>query len=355
MTILVTGGAGFIGTNFILDWIASTEEAIVNLDKLTYAGNLGNLRSIAGNSQHVFIHGDITDRNMVTELLEEHRPRALINFAAETHVDRSIHGPGEFIQTNIVGTYTLLAAALDYWQSMSDTEADRFRFINVSTDEVFGSLPDDAPPCEEDAPYAPNSPYSASKASADHLARSYFHTYGLPVVTTSCTNNYGPYQFPEKLIPLMIANAVEYRPLPVYGDGKNIRDWLYVTDHCSALRKVLNDGRAGEVYNIAGNCEITNLDVVGTICTELDKLLPGDREKQRQELIEFVPDRPGHDRRYALSTRKIESELDWRPTETFATGIRKTIEWYLQNRNWLDDVMSGQYRQWIDLNYAERA
>ena len=355
MTLLVTGGAGFIGTNFILEWIAHCEEPIVNLDKLTYAGNLGNLRSIADSPQHTFVHGDIADAELVTALLREHRPRALINIAAETHVDRSIHGPGDFIDTNIVGTYTLLAAALEFWQSLSGGEKDQFRFINVSTDEVFGSLPDDAPPCNEDAPYAPNSPYSASKASADHLVRSYFHTYGLPVITTNCTNNYGPYQFPEKLIPLMTANAVAGKPLPIYGDGKNIRDWLYVTDHCTALRRVLADGRPGEVYNVAGNCEVSNLDVVGAICVELDELRPNDGGTPREELIEFVPDRPGHDRRYALSTRKIEAELGWHPTETFATGIRKTVGWYLENQDWLDEVMSGKYRQWIDLNYAERA
>lgn len=355
MTVLVTGGAGFIGTNFILEWIAACDEPVVNLDKLTYAGNLGNLRAIADNPQHTFVHGDIADAALVESLLAEHRPRALINIAAETHVDRSIHGPGDFIQTNIVGTHTLLAASLEHWQSLSAEDQDGFRFINVSTDEVFGSLPDDVPPCDEDTRYAPNSPYSASKAAADHLVRSYFHTYGLPVITTNCTNNYGPFQFPEKLIPLMTANAVAGKPLPIYGDGKNIRDWLYVNDHCAALREVLAKGRPGEVYNIAGNCEITNLDVVEAICTELDRLIPDDGEKLRRDLIEFVPDRPGHDRRYALSTRKIEAELGWQPRETFATGMRKTIEWYLEHQEWLDEVMSGQYRQWIDLNYAERA
>ena len=354
LTILVTGGAGFIGTNFILEWLKASNESIVNLDKLTYAGNLGNLRSIADNPQHVFVRGDICDAELVAALLSEHRPRALLNIAAETHVDRSIHGPGDFIQTNIVGTHTLLAAALEYWQALSGKGKDEFRFINVSTDEVFGSLAEDASPCDEDAPYAPNSPYSASKASADHLTRSYYHTYGLPVITTNCTNNYGPFQFPEKLIPLMTANAVAQKPLPIYGDGKNIRDWLYVTDHCTALRAVLERGRPGEVYNIAGNCEITNLDVVGTICAELDKRLPDDVEGPRRGLIEFVQDRPGHDRRYALSTTKIERELGWRPIETFPTGIKKTIAWYLENSAWLDEVMSGQYRQWIDLNYAER-
>lgn len=354
MTVLVTGGAGFIGTNFILEWIAACDEPVVNLDKLTYAGNLGNLRSIADNPRHTFVHGDIVDEQLVRSLLAEHRPRALINIAAESHVDRSIHGPDDFIRTNIVGTHTLLAASLEYCQNLPAAEQDAFRFINVSTDEVFGSLPADVPPCDEDTPYAPNSPYSASKASADHLVRSYFHTFGLPVITTNCTNNYGPFQFPEKLIPLMTANAVAGKPMPIYGDGKNVRDWLYVTDHCTALRKVLAGGRPGEVYNIAGNCEITNLEVVEAICTELDELVPDNGDRQRRELIEFVPDRPGHDRRYALSTKKIEAELGWRPTETFATGIRKTVAWYLDNQEWLDEVMSGQYRQWIDLNYAER-
>lgn len=355
MTILVTGGAGFIGTNFILEWLAAHDEPVVNIDKLTYAGNLGNLRSIADDARHVFVHGDIADPDTVGALFAEHRPRAVINIAAETHVDRSIHGPDDFIRTNIVGTHTLLAASLAHWQALPGSGQDDFRFINVSTDEVFGSLAADAPPCDEETRYAPNSPYSASKASADHLVRSYHRTYGLPVITTNCTNNYGPFQFPEKLIPLMIANAVDYRPLPVYGDGMNIRDWLYVTDHCAALRAVLAKGRPGEVYNVAGNCEITNLDVVGAICTELDKLLPGDRRGPRSELLEFVPDRPGHDRRYALSTAKIEAEIGWRPTETFATGMGKTIAWYLDHQAWLDEVMSGQYRQWIDLNYAERA
>ena len=355
MTILVTGGAGFIGTNFVIEWLKEDDEAVFNLDKLTYAGNLSNLRSIAENPQHTFVHGDITDPQIVAALLSEHQPRAVVHFAAESHVDRSIHGPGEFIQTNIVGTHTLLAAALDYWQSTNGKSKDDFRFINVSTDEVFGSLAIDDPPCTEETRYAPNSPYSASKASADHLVRSYFHTYGLPVITTNCTNNYGPFQFPEKLIPLMTANAVERKPLPVYGDGMNIRDWLYVLDHCSALRDVLAKGRPGEVYNIAGNCEVTNLDVVETICSEVDKLVPDGNAAPRHELITFVRDRPGHDRRYALATDKIESELGWRPEETFATGLQKTIAWYLDNRKWLDEIMSGQYRQWIDLNYSERA
>ena len=355
MTILVTGGAGFIGTNFVLDWLKQSDEPVVNLDKLTYAGNPGNLRSIAKDSRHELVCGDIADSQAVSSLLAKHRPRAIVHFAAESHVDRSIHGPDEFVQTNVVGTHTLLAAALGHWRSLPDSEQDEFRFINVSTDEVFGSLDADAAPCTENSRYAPNSPYSASKAAADHLVRSYFHTYGLPVITTSCTNNYGPFQFPEKLVPLMTINASERKPLPIYGDGKNIRDWLYVSDHCSALRVVLAKGRPGEVYNIAGNCEMTNLDVIEEICTELDELLPGNSSAPRRELIEFVPDRPGHDRRYALATGKIESELGWKPEETFATGIRKTVAWYLDNAEWLEQVTSGQYRQWVDLNYTERA
>jgi dTDP-glucose 4,6-dehydratase len=355
LTILVTGGAGFIGTNFILDWLEENDEPVVNLDKLTYAGNPGNLRSIAENSQHQLIRGDIGDFEMVSALLNEHQPRAIVHFAAESHVDRSIHGPDAFVQTNIVGTHTLLAAALKYWRSLEATKQEDFRFVNVSTDEVFGSLDPDAVPCDEATAYAPNSPYSASKAAADHLVRSYFHTYGLPVLTTNCTNNYGPFQFPEKLIPLMTINAAERKPLPIYGDGKNIRDWLYVSDHCSALRVVLAGGQPGEVYNIAGNCELSNLDVVDAICTEVDNLLPDDATVPRGDLIEFVTDRPGHDRRYALATAKIQSQLGWQPSESFATGIRKTVEWYLENREWLDGVTSGQYRQWIDLNYSERA
>lgn len=355
MTILVTGGAGFIGTNFILDWVECSDEPVINLDKLTYAGNPGNLRSIANNPQHQLVRGDIGDSETVSSLFAEHQPRAIVHFAAESHVDRSIHGPDAFVQTNIVGTHVLLAAALKYWQSLGDSHRDDFRFINVSTDEVFGSLDPDDAPCTESSRYAPNSPYSASKAAADHLARSYFHTYGLPVITTSCTNNYGPFQFPEKLIPLMTINAAAQKPLPVYGDGKNIRDWLYVSDHCTALRSVLAKGRPGEVYNIAGNCEMTNLGIIEAVCRELDELLPGDASTPRRELIEFVPDRPGHDRRYALATGKIESELGWKPSESFETGMHKTVSWYLENQAWLDEVTSGQYRQWMDLNYSERA
>jgi dTDP-glucose 4,6-dehydratase len=355
LTILVTGGAGFIGTNFVLDWVASCDEAVVNLDKLTYAGNLGNLRSIAADPRHTFVHGDITDQQKVGEVFAEFQPRAVVHFAAESHVDRSIHGPDEFIQTNIVGTHTLLAAARDRWQALKGPARDEFRFLNVSTDEVFGSLDADAAPCDEDARHAPNSPYSASKAAADHLVRSYFHTFGLPVITTHCTNNYGPFQFPEKLIPLMTVNAVERKPLPVYGDGMNIRDWLYVADHCSALREVLAGGVPGEVYNIAGNCEITNLEVVETICQLVDELLPDRDAPPRSELITFVTDRPGHDRRYALATNKIEREIGWQPRESFASGLKKTLAWYLENETWLQEIMSGQYRQWIDLNYEKRA
>jgi dTDP-glucose 4,6-dehydratase len=355
LTILVTGGAGFIGTNFVLDWLNAGDEPLINLDKLTYAGNLSNLQSIADHRRHTFVHADIADQDTVASILSEHRPRVIVHFAAETHVDRSIHGPQEFIQTNIVGTFRLLESALGYWQSLHDAERRDFRLINVSTDEVFGSLGQDDPPSTEVSRYAPNSPYSASKAAADHIARSYFHTYGLPVITTQCTNNYGPFQFPEKLVPLMIINGAQGRMLPIYGDGKNVRDWLYVADHCTALRSVLNDGQPGEVYNIAGNCEMTNLDVVGEICSQLDELLPGEDAQPHDRQIEFVKDRPGHDRRYALATAKIEQELGWRPSETFATGIRKTVKWYLDNQAWLDEVTSGQYRQWLDLNYSERA
>ncbi len=355
MTILVTGGAGFIGANFVLQWTNAGDNAVVNLDKLTYAGNLRNLQAIANEPAHTFVHGDIADENVVAELLAQHRPQAIVHFAAETHVDRSIHGPQDFVNTNIVGTFRLLECTLAYWRGLGDSEQSDFRFINVSTDEVYGSLgPDDAPATEESR-YAPNSPYSASKAAADHLVRSFFHTYGLPVITTQCTNNYGPYQFPEKLIPLMVVNGLQKADLPVYGDGRNIRDWLYVEDHCNALRLVLSDGIPGEVYNIAGNCEMTNLDVVEKICSQLDALLPDTVDIPRRELIKFVTDRPGHDRRYALATDKIEKQLGWRPEQTFASGIQKTVKWYLDNQAWLEEVTSGQYRQWLDLNYTRRA
>lgn len=355
MTILVTGGAGFIGANFVLEWCDAGDEAVVNLDKLTYAGNLRNLQAIADDPAHTFVHGDVADEDAVASLLAQHRPRAIVHFAAETHVDRSIHGPKDFVNTNVVGTFRLLECVLAYWRDLPDSEQSDFRLINVSTDEVYGSLgPDDAPATEENR-YAPNSPYSASKAAADHFVRSYFHTYGLPVITTQCTNNYGPYQFPEKLIPLMIVNAMQRAQLPVYGDGRNIRDWLYVDDHCTALRLILRNGLPGEVYNIAGNCEMTNLDVVEEICSQIDALLPDSSDGPRRKLIEFVTDRPGHDRRYALATDKIERELGWKPQQTFASGIQKTVKWYLDNQAWLDEVTSGQYRQWLDLNYSRRA
>jgi dTDP-glucose 4,6-dehydratase len=352
MTILVTGGAGFIGANFVLRWCEATDETVVNLDKLTYSGNLRNLEALADSGQHVFVRGDICDQDLAAAVLAEHKPRAILHFAAETHVDRSIHGPREFIQTNIFGTFNLLDAALEYWRSGACQ--DEFRFINVSTDEVYGSLDADEAPAAESHAYAPNSPYSASKASADHLVRSYFHTYGLPTISTQCTNNYGPFQFPEKLIPLMTVNAARGEALPVYGDGKNIRDWLHVDDHCEALRRILEDGEPGEVYNIAGNCEMTNLDVIREICTRLDKSLPGLDSGPRFDLVEFVEDRPGHDRRYALAIDKIEQELGWRPQETFASGIEKTVKWYLDNQAWLDEVTTGQYREWLDLNYTDR-
>ncbi|MDJ0904995.1 MAG: dTDP-glucose 4,6-dehydratase [Woeseiaceae bacterium] len=353
MTILVTGGAGFIGANFVLRWCDATDETVVNLDKLTYSGNLGSLHALSGNERHLFVRGDVADAELVAGLLAEHRPRAILHFAAETHVDRSIHGPADFVQTNVVGTFTLLDAALEYWRSGNCP--DDFRFLNVSTDEVYGSLDEDEPPADEAHRYAPNSPYSASKAAADHLVRSYFHTYGLPTISTQCSNNYGPLQFPEKLIPLMTVYASRGDALPVYGDGKNVRDWLYVDDHCDALCRVLADGVPGEVYNIAGNCEMTNLEVVAAICAELDEWLPALDSGPRSGLVEFVEDRPGHDRRYALSTAKIGEQLGWQPGESFASGIRKTVKWYLDNQAWLDDVTSGQYRQWLDLNYSNRA
>ena len=354
MTILVTGGAGFIGTNFVLDWIAAGDEPVINVDKLTYAGNLRNLQAVADNPQHEFVRADIADEDAVASLLSAHRPRAIVHFAAETHVDRSIHGPEDFIRTNVLGTFRLLEAALHFWRSLREEERHQFRLLNISTDEVFGSLSAKRAPASETSRYAPNSPYAASKAAADHLVRSYFHTYGLPTLTTHCTNNYGPYQFPEKLIPLMIANGTQGKSLPVYGDGKNVRDWLHVTDHCTALREVLLHGKPGEVYNIAGNCEMTNVDVVEHICSQLDELLPSASQQPHSSLIEFVEDRPGHDRRYALATGKIERSLGWQPQETFASGLQKTVKWYLDNQPWLDEVTSGEYRQWLDLNYGGR-
>lgn len=350
MTILVTGGAGFIGSNFVLDWMAGSEEPIVNLDALTYAGNLETLRPVAGDARHIFVHGDICDSELITALLERHRPRAIVHFAAESHVDRSIHGPAAFLKTNITGTFTLLEAARGYYGSMSESERATFRFIHVSTDEVYGSLgPDDAAFSETTA-YAPNSPYSASKAASDHLARAWHHTYGLPVVTTNCSNNYGPHQFPEKLIPLVIVNALAGLPLPIYGDGRNVRDWLYVGDHCSAIRQVMANGRPGETYNIGGNAERANIDLVRTLCRLLDELQPDDRGSY-ERLITFVRDRPGHDRRYAIDNRKIMLELGWSPAETLESGLRRTVTWYLDNPGWIEHVRSGEYREWIEQHY----
>ena len=351
--ILVTGGAGFIGANFVLDWIAETSEPVVNLDKLTYAGNLETLISLADDARHVFVQGDICDRALVDRLLAEHRPRAIVHFAAESHVDRSIHGPGEFMRTNVEGTFTLLEAARAYWGALEGEERSSFRFVHVSTDEVYGSLAPDAPAFTEAHAYQPNSPYSASKAASDHLVRAWHHTYGLPVVTTNCSNNYGPYQFPEKLIPLMIVNALAGKSLPVYGDGMNVRDWLYVKDHCSAIRAVLAGGRLGETYNIGGWNEMPNVAIVNTICALLDALRPAAQGSYAQQ-ITYVKDRPGHDRRYAIDARKIERELQWRPAETFETGIRKTVQWYLDNAGWVENVRSGAYREWVAQNYGAR-
>ena len=353
MTILVTGGAGFIGSNFVLEWLAHESEPVVNLDKLTYAGNLANLASVAGNSRHRFVRGDIGERALVDKLLAEHRPRALVHFAAESHVDRSIHAPGDFIQTNVVGTFTLLEAVRAYWAALEGEARTALRFLHVSTDEVYGTLGAKDPAFSEATAYAPNSPYSASKAASDHLVRAYHHTYGLPVLTTNCSNNYGPFQFPEKLIPLTIANALEGKPLPVYGDGQQVRDWLYVNDHCEAIRTVLAKGRTGEVYNVGGNAEKPNLEVVHTLCDILDRERP--REGGHRALIKFVTDRPGHDRRYAIDARKIAGELGWKPRETFATGLAKTVRWYLDHAEWVAQVRSGEYRQWIEKNYAGRA
>jgi dTDP-glucose 4,6-dehydratase len=348
--ILVTGGAGFIGSNFVLRWIQSQAAPLLNLDKLTYAGNLQNLASISANPKHLFLKEDINDRSFVQQLFERHKPRAVVHFAAESHVDRSIHGPADFVQTNINGTFSMLEEARAYWSSLPSGEKQQFRFVHVSTDEVYGSLnPQDSPFTEEHR-YSPNSPYSASKAASDHLVRAYHHTYGLPTIITNCSNNYGPYQFPEKLIPLMILNAMNAKPLPVYGDGKNVRDWLYVEDHCDALTLVLERGRVGETYNIGGWNERTNLDVVNTVCAILDELRPS--VKPHSSLIEFVKDRPGHDRRYAIDATKIANELGWKPKETFETGIRKTVVWYLENGPWVSQVLTSQYQKWIDLQYV---
>jgi dTDP-glucose 4,6-dehydratase len=352
--ILVTGGAGFIGANFVLDWLVAGNEAVVNLDKLTYAGNLANLATLKGDSRHLFVHGDIGDRALVDSLLITHRPRAVINFAAESHVDRSIHGPDEFIQTNVVGTFNLLESVRAYWTSLDGEAKLAFRFLHVSTDEVYGSLGLADPAFAETTAYAPNSPYSASKAASDHLVRAYRHTYGLPTLTTNCSNNYGPYQFPEKLIPLVIHNALAGKPLPIYGDGSNIRDWLYVGDHCAAIRVVLDQGRVGETYNIGGCNEKTNLDVVKTICRMLDEAHPESPVIPHEKLITYVADRPGHDHRYAINADKIERELGWTPTESFETGIRKTVAWYLENQAWVEQVVSGEYRNWLDTNYSQR-
>lgn len=351
MTLLVTGGAGFIGSNFVLDWLAQSDEPVVNLDALTYAGNLENLKSLDGDARHIFVRGDIGDRALIDKLLAEHRPRALLHFAAESHVDRSISGPGAFMRTNIEGTYTLLEAARAHWSGLDDGGKAAFRFHHVSTDEVYGSLRADDPPFAETNAYEPNSPYSASKAASDHLVRAWHHTYGLPVLTTNCSNNYGPYHFPEKLIPLMIVNALSGKPLPVYGDGRQIRDWLFVADHASAIRAVLARGRLGETYNIGGWNEMANIEIVKTVCALLDELRP-DAAGPYARLITYVKDRPGHDRRYAIDARKIERELGWRPAETFATGIRKTVQWYLDNPEWVARVQSGDYRHWVAQQYG---
>jgi dTDP-glucose 4,6-dehydratase len=351
--IVVTGGAGFIGSNFVLDWLANPKaEGIINLDKLTYAGNLSTLAPLAKDPRHIFIQGDIGDSTLVTDLLQEHRPRAIINFAAESHVDRSIHGPADFIQTNILGSFNLLECTRMYWNSLSTEERQQFRFLHVSTDEVYGSLGASDAAFKETTAYEPNSPYSASKAASDHLVRAWFHTYGLPVLTTNCSNNYGPYHFPEKLIPLVILNALNEKPLPIYGDGMQVRDWLYVGDHCAAIRRVLEKGALGETYNVGGWNEKANLEVVKTICAILDELRPRPNGGSYVEQIRFVTDRPGHDRRYAIDASKLERELGWKPAETFATGIRKTVEWYLANPEWVAGVQSGSYRDWINQHYV---
>ena len=353
--ILVTGAAGFIGANFVLDWLAQNDEPVINLDKLTYAGNLQSLESLNGDARHLFVHGDIGDRALVDKLLAEHRPRAVVNFAAESHVDRSIHGPEDFIQTNVVGTFHLLESVRAHWGGLEEAEKSAFRFLHVSTDEVYGTLgPGDAPFTETN-PYEPNSPYSASKAASDHLVRAYHHTYGLPVLTTNCSNNYGPFHFPEKLIPLMIVNALAGKPLPVYGDGMQIRDWLYVKDHCSAIRRVLEAGKPGETYNVGGWNEKPNIEIVNTVCALLDELSPRSDGKKYAEQITYVKDRPGHDRRYAIDATKIHRELGWKPAETFETGIRKTVQWYLENSAWVAAVQSGDYRNWIGKQYGATA
>jgi dTDP-glucose 4,6-dehydratase len=351
-TILVTGGAGFIGSNFVLDWIDAESASVINLDKLTYAGNPQNLALLDGNPRHIFVRGDIGDSALVGKILAEHQPRAVVNFAAESHVDRSIHGPGEFIHTNIVGTFNLLESVRAYSGGLDEESKKTFRFLHVSTDEVYGTLAPNDPPFRETNSYEPNSPYSASKAASDHLVRAYHHTYGLPVLTTNCSNNYGPLHFPEKLIPLVIHNALAGKPLPIYGDGQQVRDWLYVRDHCSAIRRVLEAGRVGETYNIGGWNEKPNLEVVNTICTLLDELSPRSDGKLYKDQITFVTDRPGHDRRYAIDASKIHHELGWKPQESFETGIRKAIQWYLDNQDWVRNVTSGDYKKWIEKNYS---
>ena len=350
--ILVTGGAGFIGGNFVLDWLAGSDEPVVNLDALTYAGNLHTLESLKNDARHIFVHGDIGDAILVPELLKKHRPRAVVNFAAESHVDRSIHGPADFIQTNVLGTFNLLESVRAYWSELPESEKSAFRFLHVSTDEVYGSLEKDDAPFAETHRYEPNSPYSASKAASDHLVRAWHHTYGLPVLTTNCSNNYGPYHFPEKLIPLVILNALAGKLLPIYGDGQQIRDWLYVRDHCSAIRRVLEAGRLGETYNVGGWNEKANLEVVNTICVLLDELQPRADGKSYAEQISFVTDRAGHDRRYAIDARKLERELGWKPAETFESGIRKTVQWYLDNTEWTSNVTTGAYREWTTRQYG---
>ena len=350
--ILITGGAGFIGSNFVLKWLAANGEPVVNLDKLTYAGNLGNLDSLSGDARHSFVHGDIDDADLVAQLLRRHQPRAVLNFAAESHVDRSILGPAEFVRTNIHGTFTMLEAARAYWGGLAEEAKRRFRFLQISTDEVYGSLgAGDAPFCETTA-YAPNSPYAASKAAADHMVRAYYHTYGLPTLTTNCSNNYGPFQFPEKLIPLVILNALAGKPIPVYGDGLNVRDWLFVGDHCAGIREVLQAGAPGEVYNIGGNSEKSNLEVVQTLCAVLDELRPAARPYAA--LITYVKDRPGHDRRYAIDATKIRRDLGWQPAQSFAGGMRRTVQWYLEHQDWVASVTSGEYQKWVSANYQQR-
>lgn len=355
MTVLVTGGAGFIGSNFVLDWLAQSNEPVINLDKLTYAGNLENLASLEGDARHLFFQGDISDSPLVARLLAEHQPRAILNFAAESHVDRSIHGPEVFIETNIVGTFRLLETVRAYWKALEPQTQQAFRFLHVSTDEVYGSLDKDEPAFTEKHQYEPNSPYSASKAASDHIVRAYHHTYGLPVLTTNCSNNYGPYHFPEKLIPLMIVSALAGKPLPVYGDGQQIRDWLYVKDHCSAIRRVLEAGKVGETYNVGGWNEKPNLEIVRTVCALLDELQPRADGQPYQQQIAYVTDRLGHDRRYAIDATKLATELGWKPAETFETGIRKTVQWYLDNQTWVNNVLSGNYRQWMETNYHGRS